>query len=312
MTAYEVINVTPDTDEWLEERRKSIGASEVAAVLGMSSYSTPLTVYKSKHGVDEDFDPILAWIGHQSEAIVHNWIEQHSGLNVTLTPGFMARSVEYPWLHATFDRITSDGDKVQIKTAHQYTGHKWDEGIPTDIRVQVQAEMLVSGDPRALVVVWIGGREFRMFWEPRDEQFIREYLLPGTQAFWEAVQAGIAPAPSTVEEAAELWPGLSGEALELSEAAFEALERRTVLLSDIKAMTEEAEALKLAAAEYVKDSTELTYGGQLVYTFRPQKGRTSLDTKQLAADHPELVAAYTRQGAGFRVLRHISPKEKNK
>lgn len=308
-TPYTIVNVTPDTPEWEEERRHSIGASEVAAVLGLSSYSTPLTVYKSKHGIDQDFDPILAWIGHQSEAIVHNWIEQHSGLGVTLTPGFMARSIEFPWLHATFDRVTSAGDKVQIKTAHQYTGHKWDEGVPTEIRVQVQAEMVVSGDPRALVVVWIGGREFRMFWELRDEKFIREHLIPGTQTFWEACQAGIAPTPQTVEEAAELWPGATGDFLELSETAFEALERRTVLLADIKAMQEEADALKLVAAEYVKDATELTYQGRLAYTFRPQKGRASLDTKQLAADHPELVAAYTRQGAGFRVLRHI--KEKN-
>lgn len=306
---YEVVEVAPDTNEWLEERRKSIGASEVAAVMGLSQWGTALTVYKAKQGAASDIDPLIAWLGHRDEPTIAEWIDRFSGLNLELRDGFMARRADAPWLHATFDRITADGIPVQLKTAHEFMSHKWDEGIPTEYRVQVQAEMFVAGSPRALVVVRIGARDFRAIWETRDDQFIHEHMLPAVQTFWECVEAGVPPAPQTVTEAAELWPGASGAEVELSEAAFEALERRTVLLADIKAMQEEADALKLAAAEYVKDATELTYQGRLVYTFRPQKGRASLDTKQLAADHPELVAAYTKQGAGFRVLRHVKEKK---
>jgi putative phage-type endonuclease len=306
---YSIVNVTPDTPEWAEERRRSVGASEVPAVMGMSSYGvTPLDVYKSKLGHDRPFDPILGFIGHASEPIMHEWVERYSGLNITLRPGFMARSTMWPFLHATFDRA-ADGFMVQMKTAHAYTGHHWDEGVPTDIRVQVQSEMAVSGDPHALVVVWIGGREFRYFWEARDDKFIHEYLIPTVEQFWTGhILAGVAPEPSTLAEVNEL-PTDPGVPTDLSDAAFETLERITVLNSDIAAQEKERDELKVALARYVGTADTLMYQGQKVATWRQQKGRAGFDKRAFAAEHPDLHAEYTTIGAPFRVLRTIKPKD---
>lgn len=306
--SYTIVNVTPDTPEWEEERRKSIGASEVASVLNLG-YGTPLSVYKSKLGVDQDFDELLGWIGHESEAIIHRWVEKFSGLKVTLKPGFMARSAEYPFLHATFDRVSEDPFTTwQFKTAHQFAGHHWDEGIPTAIRVQVQSEMLVAGTQRAAVVVWIGGREFRLFWESRDERFIQEHLIPACGDLWERVQAGTPPEPVTVAEVNEVYPS-EERPIELSPEAFETLERITVLNSDLKAQEAERDALKVALAEYVQTADTLLFEGRKVATWKTQKGRQSFDRQALELDHPEIVAAYTRQGADFKVLRAIKQKE---
>ena len=310
MSAYTRIDVTPDTDRWLEERRASIGASEVAAVMRLSKWSTPLEVYKSKHGVDRDFDPLLGWIGHQSEVIIANWVHAFSGLDVQLEPAFMARSVEFPFLHASFDRVSENPFTTwQFKTAHQYTGHHWDEGIPTDIRVQVQAEMVVAGTRKAAVVVWIGGREFRLFWEDRDDRFIHEHMLPALSAFWDDVQAGRAPAPSTLAENAELYPSEAAE-VEASETAMEAVERRAVLLSDIQSMQEEADALKLVIANYMGSADTLTFEGRRVLTYKTQKGRESFDAAAFKAEHPDLANQYMKQGAPFKVMRTIQEKKK--
>lgn len=307
---YTVVNVTPDTDEWLAERRKSVGASEVAAIMGMSTYGTALDVYKAKQGIDREFDPVLAFIGHASEQIMHEWVEKHSGLGLKLYPGFMARSVEWPFLHASFDRVTEDGTKVQMKTAGQHMGHHWDEGIPTDIRVQVQAEMAVSGDPRELVVVWIGGREFRHYWEPRDERFIQEHLIPAVLEFWEGnVIPGVAPLPTTVGELNEI-PVEPGKAVEADETVLEAIERRAVLLSDIQEQQAEADALKVAIGNWMGDADTITKDGRNVLTFRYAKGRAHFDAAALKRDHPDIAAQYTVQGAPYRVMRTIKPKEK--
>ena len=309
MSPYRRIDVLPDTDQWLEERRSSIGASEVAAVMRLSKWSTPLDVYKSKHGVDREFDPLLAFIGHQSETIIANWVHKFSGLNVELLPAFMARSVEFPFLHASFDRVSENPFTTwQFKTAHQYTGHHWDEGIPTDIRVQVQAEMVVAGTRKAAVVVWIGGREFRLFWEDRDDRFIDEHMLPALSAFWDDVQAGRAPAPSTLAENAELYPSEAAE-VEASGTAMEAVERRAVLLSDIASMQEEADALKLVIANYMGSADTLTFEGRRVLTYKTQKGRESFDGAAFKTDHPDLAAKYTRQGADFKVMRSMKEKK---
>ena len=308
--SYEVIDVTPDTPEWEEARRSSIGASEIAAVMGMSKWATPLDVYKSKLGVDRDFDPILGFVGHESEPIIHKWVERFSGTGATLEPGFMARSTTVPYVHATFDRVSHSPFLTwQFKTAHQYTGHHWDEGIPTDIRVQVQGEMFVAGTQRAAVVVWIGGREFRLFWEPRDEKFIQEQMLPALDIAWAQVRAQNPPEPTTMSEINETWPS-EAATVEATEEIFELVEQRAVHLADIQAMADEADQMKLAISLFMQSADTLTFGGRRVLTNKTQRGRASLDRAQLEADHPDLVAAYTRQGADFKVMRTIKEKAK--
>lgn len=305
------VDVVSDTPAWEKERRASVGASEVAAVMGLSPYNTALDVYKHKQGIDRDFDPLLSFVGHASEPIMHEWVERYSGVDVKLEQAFMARSVAWPFLHASFDRVSSDPFTTwQFKTAHFYAGHHWDEGIPTDIRIQVQAEMAVAGTQRAAVVVWIGGREFRLFWEPRDDRFINEHMIPALEAFWGGVRGGRPPAPSTIAESSEQFPTTPGKEVEASEAAIEAVDRRAVLLSDIQAQKAEADALQLVIANYMEDADTLTHEGRRLLTYKTQAGRSSFDAKQLKEDHPDLAAAYTKQGAPFKVMRTIKPKEK--
>lgn len=309
--SYTIVDVVPDTPEWEQERRGSIGASEVAAVMGLSPYATALDVYKSKQGIDRGFDPLLAFIGHESEHIIHKWVEEYSGVAVTLEPAFMARSVEYPFLHASFDRASSDPFTTwQFKTAHQYTGHKWDEGIPTDIRVQVQTEMLVAGTRRAAVVVWIGGREFRLFWEVRDDRFIDEHLLPTAHMFWADLQQGIAPAPATVAEISTDWHN-SGEAMEAPEKLQERIEQRAFLLATAKEAEEDAKKITVELGNFMRDHNveKFTVGGQTLLTFKQQKGKRAFDRERLETDHPDIAAEYTTQGAPFMVMRTYKPKE---
>lgn len=308
--SYAIVNVVPDTPEWEQERRNSIGASELAAVMNLSPYATPLDVWKHKQGVDRAFDPLLSFIGHESEHIIEKWVHRFSGLEVKLQRAFMARSDEFPFIHASFDRVAYNPfTTFQFKTAHHYTGHKWDEGIPTDIRIQVQGEMLVAGTRRACVVVWIGGREFRLFWEDRDDRFINEQMIPAAAELWDRVQRNDPPDPSTLAELneVELHPG---EEIEASETAVEMIERRAVLESDIASMREEADALKLALGNYMGSAEALTRDGQKILTFKYQKGRASFDAAALKRDHPHLVNDYTNVGAPFRVMRTIKPKEK--
>lgn len=309
--SYTVVDVTPDTDEWLAERRASVGASEVAAVMGLSPFNTALDIYKSKSGIDKHFDPLLAFVGHASEPIMHEWVEKFSGVPVKLEPAFMARSVAFPFLHASFDRVSNDPFVTwQFKTASAWNGHKWDEGIPTDIRVQVQAEMLVAGTSRAAVVVWIGGREFRLFWESRDDRFINDHMIPALTEFWGNLEQGIAPKPSTPGELAEAWPDESA-VMDAPDVALEWIEKRAFLLASAKEMTEEADQIKQEIGEYMLDKgvDTFTHQGRKLLTYKKQKGRESFDAAALKRDRPELVAEYTKQGADFLVMRTYKPKE---
>ena len=304
MNAYTVVDVAPDTDAWLTERRSSVGASEVAAIMGLSKYATALDIYKSKFGVDREFDPVLGFIGHESEVIIAKWVEQFSGVDVTLEPAFMARSVSHPYLHASFDRVSHDPFTTwQFKTAHHHSGHHWDEGIPTDIRVQVQAEMFVAGTQRAAVVVWIGGREFRLFWEQRDNAFIDQHMLPAVDAFWQGVKSETPPDPTTLAEMNEVWPSKPDTEIEATGDIVDILGQYTLAMSDAKAAADEAAELKTQLAVFMRDHDTLTHGGKKLASFKTQAGRRSFDSTAFANEQPDLFAKYTRQGAGFKVLR---------
>lgn len=312
MTAFTVVDVVSDTPEWEAERRNSIGASEVAAVLGLSKWDTPLSIYRGKLGIGREFDEVLGYIGHASEPIIAGWVEQFSPeRGVVLEPAFMGRSVEWPWLHASFDRVSHDGDRLltwQFKTAHQYTGHHWDEGVPDDIRVQVQTEMAVAGTDEARVVVWIGGREFRLYVEPRDDAFIRDYLVPSTEAFWaDHVQARVEPEPSTIHELYEVYPSVTDTTVQASETALEAAERRAVLLSDIRAQQAEADALTVVIGQYMGTAEILLgEGGRKVLTFKTQAGKRSVSVADAEAVAPQII----KQGQPFKVMRHVKEKSK--
>ena len=308
--SYTIIDVTPDTPEWLEERRKSVGASEVAAVMGLSPYATALDVYKSKHGIDKPFDPLISLLGHEDERTMHRWLVELSGLNPDLSDGFMARSKEHPFIHATPDRMWGDMP-VQMKTAHEFMSHHWDEGIPTEYRVQVQAEMLVTGARRALLVVRIGARDMRTFWESRDDRFIDEHMIPALTKFWGDLQNGVAPPPANVAEMAEAWHD-SGEAMEADERVQEWIEKRAFLLASAKEMEEDANKIRdeLGAFMLEHNVEKFTVEGKTILTYKRQNGRASFDQKRFREEHPDMAAEYTTQGSPYLVMRTYKPGEK--
>ena len=70
-------------EEWLEERRKSIGGSDAAAVIGMSRFASPYTVWMDKTGrLPEKEDTEAMRIGRDLEEYVAKRFEEASGKKV--------------------------------------------------------------------------------------------------------------------------------------------------------------------------------------------------------------------------------------
>lgn len=317
---FDVIDVVPDTPRWEEERRKSLGASDIPAILSLSPYpnATPRNTWRAKMGRPSDFDPELSYTTHASEPVIQGWVQRFAAkkypqwatrIPARLEPGFMARSIEHPWLHATFDRISRDhtGSLVtwQFKTAHYYAGHHWDDGVPLDVQAQVQGEIAVADTAGAWVVIWIGGRDYRMFWIERDEDFIAQLLRIG-EAWWsEHVVAEVEPEPTSMTEieAEKFNTGnmIDGDQRLLMAWYLDGLERSTY-----KAAEEKIEAVKAAYKELLSQAKAdgLTYGGKPLYTWKRSKDVISFDKAWFEAEHPELVERYTHVIPGsLRFLR---------
>lgn len=305
---FERVDVTPDTPAWEEERRRTLGASEVPAVLGVSPYATPLDVYRAKFGVDRAFDPELAFIGHAEELTVGRWLRRfHPELGV-LRRGYMARSVEAPWLHASFDRFVlrrGVAVPVQIKTAHQYAGGDWADEVPLPVQVQVQTELLVHGAAYGWAVGFVGGRRFHLHRIDRDEDFIRDVLIPDTRTFWhEHVVAEIPPDPSSPAEAARRWAGdLDAEPLVADADLLDLIRDLDDAQAEAKRVDALVDELRLKIQIRMGEATELVDpDGRTLATWRPRAGSRRLDTTRLRDEHPEIAADYTTVGTPTRTF----------
>lgn len=305
---YTRVDVTPDTVTWEAERRHSLGASEVPAILGLSPYSTPLDVYRSKFGHDRGMDPELAFIGHAEELTIGRWLRRFRPELGVIRRGFMARSVPYPWLHASFDRFLvkrREWTPVQMKTAHQYAGDEWEnDRVPIAVQAQVQAELLVHGSDYGYAVAFVGGRRFHLQRIDRDEDFLQNILIPQASRFWtEHVLAEVPPDPTTSAEAVSLWPG-GGDQL-VADPETEDLVRALRGWQHIAKQTDvEIDAAKLALQMRMRDATELVDTmGETLATWRPTQGARKLDLDALRTDHPALAAEYTVRGNPGRQFR---------
>lgn len=315
MTAYEILpDFAQDSPEWHAARQEGIGASDVAAILGLSPWQTPLGVYRTKMGVPNEIPEDLAWHGHNMEPIIAKWIEDKCPeVGMLTSVGMSARSTEWQWLTASPDRLVLESHPlipVELKTSSAFSKESWADGVPLYYAAQVQTQLAVLGAPFGWLAVNHGGPTYGLYRIERDEEFIIEHLVPKTRAFWEEhVLAQVAPEPTTTAEAVELWPGNPDLAIEGDERLYELWGAYGLMQAEQVEISERLDAVKLELQKAMQDATALTYQGRELFTWKPRKGATRFDATAFKKDHPDLAAAYTRPGSPTRTFVRKTVKE---
>ncbi len=222
----------PTREAWLERRRGGIGASDAAAVLGVSPWDTPFTIYCDKLGLEvpdagRKQNERLKWGSILQEPIAKELGER---LRVPITlhpPTTIWRSTVLPWLIASLDGETvMDGraGAVEIKTASVFERKTWThEGeVPLPYQVQAQHQMAVTGYQFVLVGVLIGTEELRHTIIERDRDFI-PMLVDREEKFWDQVQKRVQPPADGSDDArrllARLSPPTPGAIVDLADEA---------------------------------------------------------------------------------------------
>jgi len=195
--------VCPSREAWLAERRRGIGASDAAAVLGVSPWATPLTLFADKLDLADDIErraslEILEW-GLALEAPIAARYARETGRE-PIDPGrfTIVRSEQHPFMLATLDRQLVDPDRgpgvLEIKTASWMKRDEWLEEPPLEYQIQVQHQLAVTGCAWGSLAVLIGGQLFRWCDVDRNDRFI-DALIAKEAAFWQRVEAREPPEP---------------------------------------------------------------------------------------------------------------------
>lgn len=312
------------------DRRTYLGGSDAAAVLGLDPYGkTPLTVYLAKRGEletgtpDPEREKFLRRRKRFEDPIVAMLREEYAGEIVATNErytdpqhDFLAAEIDFEWRDA--DGSIQNGE---IKTVSPFAfneGAGWGDAgtdqIPVHYMAQVQHGLGVTRKNVAVLAA-LAGLDTMVFYRiERDDETI-EAMRETMVAFWQNnVLAGVPPEPITLTDAARLWSRKNGRPVELDGDAAEAIKHLRAVRQSIKTMEGEASELELVVAKAIckawavgegeeppEDNAILTVGGQKVATWA--RGRsTYIDQKGLAAAHPDIKAAFTRESRfrGFR------------
>jgi putative phage-type endonuclease len=184
------------TAEQILDRRRGIGSSEIAAVCGISSWGSPLSVWLSKTGqaTPQEEEVLHFDIGDALEPVCARWYARQTG-EVLENPRRIFVHPEREWQCAMPDRIReSDGRPVECKVSYQADG--WgDEGsdeVPQEYVCQVQWQLDVLGADLAHIAAIIG-RSFRIYTVRRDEELIGALREAGERFWHDYVLTGIQP-----------------------------------------------------------------------------------------------------------------------
>lgn len=223
---------------WLEDRRLSLGASDVPQVLGLSRWGGPWQVWASKvHGIDSD-PGIPARVGLALEDLVAElFAERCPDAEVAMPPG-LVRPEGDAWAHATPDRwVLWPGqdapEALQIKTSRSAKGWGPDGSmaipdtedggtVPAAYYVQTMWEMWITlrihdeqgipaGAARGWLAVLIGNADFRVYQLEWDPALVRA-MVTRCKAWWEAHVIGReAPPIDSTYACGDVLAGLHGQ-----------------------------------------------------------------------------------------------------
>lgn len=275
----------------INERKQWIGASEVAALFGVSPYCTRFELFHMKAGniPSHDLDgeervmagqflepSIAAWAAHKWHWPIKNVVEY----------------LKHPTVErmgCSLDFETLEGEPVEIKNVDNLIFRDGDWEVdgdtildaPAHFLIQVQHQLACTpGKDRGWLIVCVGGNRLYRMEIPRHEKMIARIEREVT-AFWADVLAGNEPAPDFEQDASTislLYGGKGDEIIDLRgnerikelcaeyraglEVEKEGAGRKKAALAEIKTLMNDAQGALVdggfkVKASFIKESTSV-------------------------------------------------------
>ena len=266
-----------DHAQWLAEREKGIGASDVAAILGLSPFESAYSLWlKKTHQVEQEPENVAMKMGHLLEPIVADLWEEATGEKVIKASAADIIYVhpEYDFLRATPDRVVRGRKKI-LECKSTVTAIDEDD-IPNHWITQVIYQQYVTGIHDADLAWLVSGRYFGYAHIPYDEEYA-EFIVEKVKEFWnECVIGGKEPELVSVADFT-LKGSDPGTIIEADDEAFAQILSLRTVNKVIAEQTEGADALKDSIKLYMGEKETLVYEGKPLATWKSgARGRTFL------------------------------------
>lgn len=278
-----------DRDEWLAWRRGGIGGSDIPALMGLSRYASPWSLWAEKVGLLEPSETTQRQrIGQVLEGAIAQLFHEETGLH-TLGDQTWCEHPDTPIARCTVDGFVVETDPAlgtympgdgswpflgthQIKTDGRFG---WPDGVPVNIRAQCVWEMGVTGLPHCWLSVLFAGFRFEVFEIAWDADAERDWLmmLDTAERFWaDHVVPGNPPpidhSDATADAVRAVWPDHTPGTVVPLDRMLGQLDRRVQLQAQIKRAKDELQQIDNEIKAAMGDAETATVNGVPVLTYR--------------------------------------------
>lgn len=227
-------------EDWHELRSKGIGGSDIGAILGVNKYKSLVDVYLDKiEGKKVEDNDSMFW-GRILEPIIRAEFQRRH--NKEYETYLVPYSLKYDVLRANVDGLiynnkTKKWAVLEIKTANQFTSKEWSDGVvPQSYYAQVMHYLAVTGLEFAVIVVLIGGSDYREFYIERNEGEVK-VIKEVAEDFWNNY---ILPQKIPTPDGSDSYSEYQKELL----AKYETFSNRVELDEDMNKLLDESEEKK--------------------------------------------------------------------
>jgi putative phage-type endonuclease len=218
-TAVHLTDAAVGSDGWKEARRTRINGSEIAAVMQISPFDSPFSLWHRKAGLisDTETNDVMYW-GTQLEPVIRaEWNKRHPDLAVAETGQWAHKDRD--WQGGSPDGL-GNGRLWEAKTAR--TSDEWGEEGTDEVPVYYRAQTLwyldVFGFELCDLSVLIAGSEYREY-QIRYDADEASAMRQAARAFLDTLEQNIQPPldghDATYEAVKELHPDIDPETVEL-------------------------------------------------------------------------------------------------
>lgn len=322
------MNTQVKHEQFLENRKKGIGGSDVAAILGFSPYKSPYQLWLDKTGRSEKkAQNESAHFGHLLEDVVAKEFSRRAGLKVQRVTQQLFLE-DHPWALGNIDRavinpeisgnvrfkdgaLTTD-QLLECKTASEYMsklfGEEGSDQVPDYYLTQCLWYLMITGCQIIHLAVLIGGNKFRMYRIERDEDLIQS-IFEQVKSFWfNHVIADVPPDPTCFDDVLHRWSKhVVGKQVEANFEQIKLGEELVTVQNRQKADKAREDEIKLKIVSTMQDAEMMISQGKTLFTYKEQSS-TRIDSTLLKKEEPDLFEKYSKTSS-TRVFR-ISTKFK--
>lgn len=279
-------------------RHEYIGGSDIAKIMGLSRWGTPLSLWaeKTQKIPAKDLSDVEAVeLGTDLEEFVAKKFTQKTGKAVRRSPK-LYQHPDYPYMVAHVDRLVTGSDELlECKTCSAFKKDEWEnDDIPQEYILQLMWYLGITGRRIGHIAVLIGGQSFKYKQIEFDSELF-DTMVESAKEFWQHVQDNTPPAVMAADgdviEA--LYPKNSSKMIDLDitdenvKILVEHHETKIKYLQEIKEHIKQLEAEKTEIETYLKYLIQESAGirtPQYCVTWKLQKGQVAYDKEAMLAD----------------------------